>query len=102
MAVSRELWDQYRITWELFSQKLDHLQACAEAGDQALGAGQGDNMTFYERYIEELDAITIMADDSAAAVVGICTRAAKRAQMVVDGELPGLSERASVLPSETP
>lgn len=41
---------------------------------------------FYEQFKVELDKVTIKADDPAAAVVGMCIRAAKRAQMVLDGE----------------
>lgn len=41
---------------------------------------------FYEAFIAEMDAITIMADMPAAAVVGECTRAAMRAQMKVEGQ----------------
>jgi hypothetical protein len=41
----------------------------------------------YERFIEEQEAMTIKADESAVAVVGRLIRAVKRAQMVVDGEL---------------
>lgn len=47
----------------------------------------------YQRFIEELDGMTIMADEGAVAVTGRLTRAVKRAQMVVDGELPVLAER---------
>lgn len=47
----------------------------------------------YERFIEELDAMTIHADDPVAAVVGALTRAVKRAQMVVDGDLPPVATR---------
>ena len=36
--------------------------------------------TVYERFIEELDGMTIMADQPAASVVGELTRAVKRAQ----------------------
>lgn len=43
-------------------------------------------MNFYEAFMAELDKVTVMADAPAAAVVGVCTRAAKRAQMVMDGE----------------
>ena len=50
-------------------------------------------MNVYERFIEEVEAMTISVDDSAIRVVGDLTRAVKRAQMVVDGELPPVSER---------
>lgn len=42
-------------------------------------------MDFYEAFIAEMDKVTVMADAPAVAVVGVCTRAAKRAQTVVDG-----------------
>lgn len=42
--------------------------------------------SFYEAFTSELDALTIMADAPAAAVLGECTRAAKRAQMWLDGD----------------
>ena len=48
---------------------------------------------FYKAFIDEIDALTVKADDSAAGVLGVCTRAAKRAQMVVDGELPPVESR---------
>lgn len=47
----------------------------------------------YQRFCEEVDALVIGADDSAVSVVGELTRAVKRAQMVVDGELPPVAER---------
>ena len=47
----------------------------------------------YHRFIEELDAVTLMADIGAADAVGICVRAVKRAQMVVDGELAPVQYR---------
>lgn len=50
-------------------------------------------MNVYERFIEEVDALVIKADKPAVAVVGELTRAVKRAQMVVDGELPRVAER---------
>lgn len=59
-------------------------------------------MNFYERFILELDALTIKADMPAAAVCGELIRAAKRAQMVVDGELPPVSERAHVVTNGLP
>lgn len=43
-------------------------------------------MTFYEAFKIELDKVTIKATAPAAAVLGECLRAAKRAQMVMDGE----------------
>lgn len=51
-------------------------------------------MNVYEAFIAEVDALTIRADDRAVAVVGELTRAVKRAQMVVDGELRPIAERA--------
>lgn len=47
---------------------------------------KGDR-SYYQRFIEELDVLVIMADWSAVKTVGELTRAAKRAQMVCDGEL---------------
>lgn len=44
-------------------------------------------MNVYERFIEEVDALAIHADQSAVSVVAELTRAVKRAQLVVDGEL---------------
>lgn len=41
---------------------------------------------FYEAFLVEMDKVTVKADAPAVAVVGVCTRAAKRAQMVVNGE----------------
>lgn len=43
-------------------------------------------VSFYEQFKIELDKVKILGDAPAAAVVGECLRAAKRAQMVVDGE----------------
>ena len=57
--------------------------------------GQRDK-SFYERFIEETDAILakgLDANASAAHVVGEFTRAAKRAQMVLDGELDPVADR---------
>ena len=50
-------------------------------------------MNVYERFCEEVDALTIDASDSAVSVVGDLTRAVKRAQMVVDGDLAPVAER---------
>lgn len=50
-------------------------------------------MSVYEAFTKEVDALTIKADFSAVRTVGILTRAVKRAQMVVDGELPPIEER---------
>jgi hypothetical protein len=47
----------------------------------------------YEAFTEELDHMVVAAGDSAVKVVGDLTRAVKRAQMVVDGELPRIRER---------
>lgn len=41
----------------------------------------------YGRFLDELDAMSIMSDEAAAAVVGRLTRAVRRAQMVYDGNL---------------
>ena len=49
--------------------------------------------SFYERFVEELEALTIMGDDPAAHVVGLLTRAAKRAQMVFDGDIDPVADR---------
>lgn len=43
-------------------------------------------MTYYEAFLTEMRKVKVMADAPAVAVVGACTRAAKRAQLVVDGE----------------
>lgn len=40
---------------------------------------------FYEAFLAEMDKVVVMADAPAVAVVGACTRAAKRAQMTIDG-----------------
>jgi len=50
----------------------------------------------YEAFTEELDHMVIAAGDSAVKVVGDLTRAVKRAQMVVDGDLPRIRERLSL------
>ena len=42
--------------------------------------------SFYAAFMREMEAITIKADAPAAAVVGECIRAAKRAQMWIDGD----------------
>lgn len=47
----------------------------------------------YERFIEEVDVLTITTDLPVVAVVGALTRAVKRAQMVIDGELVPVDER---------
>lgn len=57
-----------------------------------------DPANVYERFIEESEAVLIKADDSAVHVVGMLTRAAKRAQMVVDGDLLPVAERPDVTP----
>lgn len=51
----------------------------------------------YERFIEEVDMLTIRADQPATAVVGELTRAVKRAQLVVDGELRPVADRQRLL-----
>lgn len=56
------------------------------------------NPDVYERFIEEVEALTIGASDPAAVVVGRLTRAVKRAQMVSDGELAPISARDSQSP----
>lgn len=48
---------------------------------------------FYEAFTCEVDALNIQANFPAVRVVGILTRAAKRAQMVVDGELAPIDQR---------
>lgn len=47
----------------------------------------------YQRFVEEVDALTIQGADPAVKVVGELTRAVKRAQMVVDGELATVAAR---------
>lgn len=42
--------------------------------------------SFYDAFKAELDKVTIEADAPATAVVGVCLRAALRAQRVIDGE----------------
>lgn len=49
--------------------------------------------TFYERFIEEVEAMDLSPLLTAVATMGELTRAAKRAQMVVDGELNPASVR---------
>lgn len=46
-------------------------------------------MTFYEAFLAEMDKVTVRADAPATAVLGVCIRAAKRAQMVMNGEPVG-------------
>ena len=50
----------------------------------------------YDAFIDELTALQIGADFSAVRVVGIATRAVKRAQLVVDGELAPINQRGNV------
>ena len=69
-------------------------------------------MRFYDAFLAEMDKVTVMADAPAAAVVGVCIRAAKRAQLVMDGEEvsagpwevskdnPGTTPLAERLPNE--
>lgn len=52
----------------------------------------------YEAFNEEVEHMVIAAGDSAVKVVGALTRAVKRAQMVVDGELPRIRERLGLPP----
>lgn len=66
----------------------------AHAGDhaqrlinEAVEYETGNSPNVYEAFIAEMDALTILADESAVSVVGQLTRAVKRAQMVADGEL---------------
>lgn len=49
----------------------------------------------YHLFIAEVDALTISADDPVAHVVGVLTRAVKRAQMVHDGTLAEVGVRAA-------
>ncbi|ASD52303.1 hypothetical protein QCN32_gp84 [Arthrobacter phage Niktson] len=49
--------------------------------------------SFYEAFTQEVDALIIKADLPAVAVVGIMTRAAKRAQMIMDRELAPIGQR---------
>ncbi len=55
--------------------------------------GNGWEPNFYSRFMEEVEGITIMADDPAVQIVGRFQRAAMRAQLVVNGELPPFHER---------
>lgn len=55
-----------------------------------------DNLNVYQRFCEEVDALTIKVDDGVLAVVGDLTRAVKRAQMVVDGDLRPVAEREPI------
>ncbi|HSX22674.1 MAG TPA: hypothetical protein VLE97_07890 [Gaiellaceae bacterium] len=57
-------------------------------------------MNVYERFIEEVDALVVAANDPAAKVVGDLTRAVKRAQMVVDGELEPVAQRVFRRPED--
>lgn len=52
-------------------------------------------MKFYDAFIEEVDALTIKATDPAVKVVGELTRAAKRAELVVEGAVPRVKDRKS-------
>lgn len=67
----------------------DGLFRCGYVGDYPQ---HGPN-TVYERFIKEMEAMTIVGTEPAVTVVGRLTRAVKRAQMVVNGELPPVSER---------
>lgn len=49
------------------------------------GFALGRDWNFYERFKAELDKVEITGSMPAAAVVGECLRAAKRAQMALDG-----------------
>lgn len=50
----------------------------------------------YDAFIDELTPLDIRADMPAAQVVGICTRAVKRAQLVVDEQLAPIKQRGNV------
>jgi hypothetical protein len=54
------------------------------------------DMDVYELFMLEMNGLQpkIKADDSAVSVVGVLTRAVKRAQMVANGELAPVAERA--------
>jgi hypothetical protein len=52
-----------------------------------------DTLDVYTRFIEEVDALTINAEDSAVSVVGDLTRAVKRAQLVHEGKLDPVALR---------
>lgn len=56
---------------------------------------------FYEAFTSEVDALTIGADFPAARVVGIMTRAAKRAQLVIDRELAPIGQRGNKAGDDT-
>jgi hypothetical protein len=52
-------------------------------------------LNVYEAFIAEVHVLTIHVDLPTAAVVGELTRAVKRAQMVVDGDLAPVTERVA-------
>lgn len=58
--------------------------------------------TFYEAFTQEVDALTIPADSPAAHVVGIMTRAAKRAQMIIDRDLAPIGQRGNEAGPDAP
>ena len=51
------------------------------------------NKSFYERFIEEVEAMVIMADEGSVRTTARLTRAAKRAQMVFNGDLEPVASR---------
>lgn len=67
------------------------VESLAGLVEEAADAAQ--QATFYRLFIAEMDALTINVADPVAHVVGVLTRAAKRAQMVHDGELLPISDR---------
>ena len=62
-----------------------------EKRQSAISEARSKNV--YELFIGEMDALSIGAALSAAEVVGLLTRAVKRAQMVFDGELEPVDNR---------
>ena len=52
--------------------------------------------SFYDAFIDEISPLQIGVDFPAVRVVGIMTRAAKRAQLVVEGELAPIKQRGNV------
>lgn len=69
--------------------RLDAAESKVDAHARSVMSGEN----VYRRFIEEMNAMTIQADDPVAEVVGQMIRAVKRAQMVVDGELRPATER---------
>lgn len=64
-----------------FAEQGEVPHAFYEMADRALAALAGDG--FYKAFTAEMEALVIGASDSAVSVVGECTRAAKRAEMML-------------------